>query len=140
MNTFYLAGPMSGYPKFNFPAFHAAAKALREHGGWQIMSPAEMDAESGVAKKAMQSESGNLADAGIKETWGDFLARDVKIIADCVDGIIFLPGWQRSRGARLEAFVGLLRDYFEFYAYTTHFGAEEITRDEVMQEIYNATR
>ena len=68
------------------------------------------------------------------ETWGDMLARDVKLIADGVAGIIFLPGWQRSRGARLEAYVGVLCDV-EFYAYTTDFGAEEISADEVMQEI-----
>ena len=139
MNTFYLAGPMSGYPKFNFPAFHAAAEALREKG-FEIISPAEMDAESDVAEKAMQSESGNLVDAGIKQTWGDLLGRDVKLIADGgLAGIIFLPGWHRSRGARLEAYVGVLCD-LEFYAYTTDFGAEEITTHEVMQEICHAAR
>ena len=34
--------------------------------------------------------------------------RDVKLVADHVQGVVFLPGWHKSRGARLEAFVALL--------------------------------
>lgn len=28
-----------------------------------------------------------------------------------VKGVIFLPGWERSRGARLEAYIGLLNGF-----------------------------
>ena len=136
MSKFYLAGPMTGYEQFNFPAFHAAAKALRAKG-LEIISPAEMDEENGVAEKAMASESGDLIDAEIKETWGDLLARDVKLIADGVDGIIFLDGWQASRGARLEAFVGILCDK-EFYLYSGEM-IYEISAGEVLTEIVDVT-
>jgi hypothetical protein len=127
---------MTGYPQFNFPAFHSAAAALRAKD-MLIVSPAELDTVNDVADKAMASETGDLIDAGIKETWGDLLARDVKLIADGCDGIIFLDGWEKSRGARLEAFVGVLCD-LEFYLFTQG-GVHEITRTEVILEIYDAT-
>ena len=101
---YYLAGPMSGIPQFNFPLFYSAAATLRA-AGYTIISPAELDdAEDKGA--AMASPDGSMAT--ITKTWGDFLARDVKIVADQVQGIIFLPGWSKSRGAKLEAFTGLL--------------------------------
>jgi hypothetical protein len=113
----YLAGPMSGIPQFNFPAFIDAAVALRARG-YEIVSPAELDS-SEVQVAAMASPTGELdAEAKIAgETWGQILARDVQIVSDEVQGIIFLPNWQKSRGARLEAFVGLLcgHQFSEFY-------------------------
>lgn len=105
---FYLAGPMSGLPQFNFPAFDAAASLLRELGH-EIVSPAELDDEDTRAD-ALASPDGRPTqrDKVNGHTWGDFLSRDVKIVADKVQGIVFLPGWDKSRGARLEAFVGIL--------------------------------
>ena len=106
--VFYLAGPMTGHPQFNFPAFIEAAAALRDRG-YLIVSPAELDAdEDDTADRALASTDGNLENAGITHTWGDLLARDVKLITDEVEGIVFLSGWEKSKGARLEAFVGLL--------------------------------
>lgn len=120
MKTIYLAGPMSNLPQFNFPAFHTAAAALRAQD-FVVISPAETDPED-MQAKAMASPDGTY-DPTMSETWGDSLARDVKMLADGVlqvsdsdtrpplvpiDGIVFLPGWEKSKGARLEAFVGLL--------------------------------
>ena len=36
----YVAGPMRGYPEFNFPSFHAAAAQLRA-AGHTVFNPAE---------------------------------------------------------------------------------------------------
>lgn len=115
MRRLYLAGPMSNLPQFNFPAFYAAAAALRAMG-FEVVSPAEMDADFGIDKEALASTDGNVE--SISLTWGDLLSRDVKLLADGgITGIVFLPGWQKSRGARLEATVGLLQKNFEFFEY-----------------------
>lgn len=103
----YLAGPMTGHPQFNFPAFYSAAAALRA-AGYEVVSPAEQDSPE-VQAEAIKSADGAMTDGKIAgETWGDILAKDVKLIADSIQGIVFLPGWEKSRGARLEAFVGTL--------------------------------
>lgn len=103
----YIAGPMTGIPKFNYPAFITAGQLLRD-AGHEVVSPAELDDPSDVAA-AMASPNGLMSEfaGGSSRTWGDFLARDVKLLADDgVDAIVVLPGWSRSRGARLETFVG----------------------------------
>jgi hypothetical protein len=111
----YIAGPMSGIPQFNFPAFFAAAEKLRA-AGFEVISPAEIDCkEDGDA--ALQSKTGDPVEAA--RSWGDFLSRDVKLLADTgIEGIVFLPGWYKSKGAKLEAFVGLLQKNFKFFRYT----------------------
>lgn len=104
----YIAGPMTGIPQFNFPAFETAATALRE-AGYNITSPHENDTPE-VQQAAWASADGQLDASGkiAGETWGDILARDVKLVADGVSGLVLLKGWGKSRGARLEAFVALL--------------------------------
>lgn len=114
MPRYYLAGPMSGLPQFNFPAFYAATAALRS-AGYDIISPAELD-DKDDAGVAMASKDGNPT--SVNRTWGDFLARDVKIISEQAQGIIYLPNWWTSRGAKLESFVGLLHKDFKFGVYT----------------------
>ena len=101
----YLAGPMTGIAQFNIPAFDEATDSLRSQG-FTIVSPAERDTYE-TRKAALGSASGDHADLSIAETYGDMLARDMKIIADEVDGIVFLPGWHESRGARTEAYIAL---------------------------------
>lgn len=84
-NTFYLAGPMTGLPDFNYPAFHDAARALRD-AGLRIINPAE--AYGGRADK----DRTVYMRAGIEN-----------VLA--ADGVITLPGWDESPGARLEVQV-----------------------------------
>lgn len=103
----YIAGPMTGLPQFNYPAFIALAASLRG-AGYRVQSPAEMD-DPETAAAAMRSPDGAPGSGSANgETWGDFLARDVKLLADDgIEAIVVLPGWERSRGARLETFVGV---------------------------------
>ena len=120
----YIAGPMTNRPQFNFPAFAKAAADLRRLG-YKIINPAEHDSPP-VQAAALASTDGSLdADGKVGgETWGQILARDVQLIADTVDGIAFLPDWEQSRGARLEAFVALLAGKHRFFYYQP---AEDVT-------------
>jgi hypothetical protein len=104
----YIAGPMTGLPQFNVPLFDRQATRLR-NVGYTVVSPAELDSEP-VRDYALKSVDGKLDehDKIEGETWGDMLARDVKVISDHVDAICVLPDWSKSRGARLEVFVALL--------------------------------
>lgn len=97
----YLAGPMTGIPHFNYPAFNAAAGALRSVGH-VVFNPAEHDAElfgrdisnpTGCAVQAA-SEHGFDRRAALKA--------DLSWICDNAEAIVLLPGWQRSSGANAE--------------------------------------
>lgn len=79
----YISGPMTGYPDFNYPAFEAAAARLRE-AGFEVVSPHEV----------------NPAD-GVEHAWEWYLRRDIVALMEC-DGVVVLPGWEKSKGARVE--------------------------------------
>lgn len=118
----YLSGPMSNVAHFNIPAFDSAAAALRGMG-YDIVSPAELD-DPETRRKSLESPDG--APDKVGRTWGECLARDVKVVADEVQGVIFLPDWHTSRGARLEAFVALLCGH-QFYAYSPGAGPMQLS-------------
>lgn len=77
----YIAGPMTGYPELNFPAFHAEAARLRALG-FEIVNPAEINADPCVE-------------------WLECMRRDIRALVLC-DGIALLEGWEESRGAKVE--------------------------------------
>lgn len=109
---YYLAGPMTGLPQFNFPMFERVSKALRAQG-YDVVSPHEHDTVE-VQVAALKSKDGKLDAAGKVggRTWGQILADDVILLADGgITGIIFLPGWEASSGAKLEATVGLMKQF-----------------------------
>jgi hypothetical protein len=81
----YVAGPMTGIPKKNFPEFAKATKALRKLG-YFVINPAELDVHEP------------------KSTWEDCLRRDIKQLISC-DAVALLPGHENSRGARLETHI-----------------------------------
>lgn len=100
----YIAGPMTGVPYWNVPLFERVAAALREKGT-ECIVPIELDGSTyRDFCLADPTGRGKIQDG---RTWGDFLARDVKCIADEVDGVVMLPDWYQSKGARLEVFVAI---------------------------------
>lgn len=107
---YYLAGPMTGFPYENIPLFIEAAEELRGNG-YNIVTPVELD-DPESTEQVLDDPTGKLTVGDLTgETWGDLLARDVKLIADGVNGIVLLPGWFNSKGARLECFVALIAGY-----------------------------
>ena len=87
----YIAGPMTGIPEHNFPNFHQAAAAL-EAAGYQVIHTANPD---------------NLEPEKLKSTsWQQWLRKAIAVMMEA-DAIALLPGWQASKGARLEIMVGL---------------------------------
>lgn len=81
----YVAGPMTGLPEFNYPAFFAAAERLRGVG-IEPINPARPQGREGCS------------------SWLDYMRASLLDIAEC-DGIATLPGWQDSRGAALEVHI-----------------------------------
>ena len=92
----YLSGPMTGLPGQNYAAFAAAAERLRAQGV-QVISPHEITPPG----------------AG-PWSWAQHMRVDLAALMTC-DVIVMLPGWETSRGARLEKTVaealGLVVDY-----------------------------
>lgn len=97
----YLAGPMTGIPHFNYPAFNAAAATLRADGH-HVFSPAEHDTE--MHGKDISNPTGCAETAAREHGFSrrDALKADLAWICDNADAIALLPGWEQSTGARAE--------------------------------------
>lgn len=110
----YVCGPMTGRPRFNYPLFHLVTNYLRL-AEREVISPTELDSTE-MQIVAWASPDGAPTELAAKtgETWGDVLARDVRLIEKKVGAFALLPGWEKSRGARLEVFVGLLVGITDF--------------------------
>lgn len=77
----YIAGPMTGLPDFNYPAFNAEAARLRALG-WHVENPAENAAPP----------------CG---SWSGYMRLAIAQLVTC-DAVCLLPGWSASRGASIE--------------------------------------
>lgn len=84
MPRIYIAGPMSGLPEFNYPAFNAMAARLRSLG-YEVENPAENPTPP----------------CG---SWQGFMRLGLTQVLRC-DQMIMLPGWEKSHGARLEHYI-----------------------------------
>jgi hypothetical protein len=80
--SLYIAGPMSGYDHFNYPAFFNAEAALGA-AGYQTLNP---------ARNAKQS------------SWDGYMRAAIAQVIQA-DGIAVLDDWQMSAGAALEVHI-----------------------------------
>jgi hypothetical protein len=78
----YIAGPMSGYPGFNYPAFHRADELLTA-AGYETLNP------------ATNPES---------DSWDGYMRAAIAQVIQA-NGIAVLPDWQMSAGAALEVHI-----------------------------------
>lgn len=81
----YLSGPITGDVRGNTRKFNEAADALRKMG-YRVFSPVEGEP--------------------IGLEWSQYIRRDLAYLVDS-RMIALLPGWTRSKGARLERRVAL---------------------------------
>ncbi len=89
---------MRGIPEFNFPAFRRAAYHYRDLG-YRVISPAEHDEELGLDVTGCDGLE-DLEDQGF--VLQDALLWDLTQVCLHADGIVLLPGWKNSSGARAE--------------------------------------
>jgi hypothetical protein len=94
--SIYVAGPMTGMPEFNFPAFFAAQKKL-EAEGWQVFNPAAKDGEASLDATAVKTGDDKLAIAKGFDFRAAYEWDVLKIIHG--NGIYMLKGWEKSPGA-----------------------------------------
>lgn len=83
--SIYLSGPMKGYPEFNYPAFMAAAAALRA-AGHVVYNPAEFP------------HDGPRDEFPIRKAFASYCA----FICNEACTIMLLPGWEASLGVSAE--------------------------------------
>lgn len=88
----YIAGPMRGIPKWNFPAFDAARDFLVSDGH-RVISPADLDRARGFDEDSTEFS---------RDDWHRAMAVDTVAISLFATGIYLLDGYDRSIGARAE--------------------------------------
>jgi hypothetical protein len=100
----YIAGPMQGYPDFNFSAFSTASHTLRRQG-YTVFSPAEKDMEK-YGESFGKGTQGNLEEVP-EFDFREALAIDTDWICRHADELYMLKGWEKSRGATAEHALGI---------------------------------
>lgn len=114
--TWYLAGPMSGYPEYNYPVFEDAARVLRMTGV-KLVSPHEV---------AWPDNHEKLSETDL---WEYMMKATGKALNNC-QGIILMKGWPQSRGAKAELEFAMAHNwpvwfYHEYFMTNMNKGVDE---------------
>lgn len=89
MKLIYLSGPMTGYPDLNKPVFERFTKTVQAMG-FATVNPHDVP----------PTDKYGLEKIG-EPSYDDYLLSDIVALVKC-DGILMLPDWKSSRGARVE--------------------------------------
>lgn len=83
----YISGPITGLPNKNKEAFDSLGCKLRELG-FEVLNPFDLD------YPGFNSEG----------CWFKYMQRDLAQLVYC-NAVCLLPGWEESKGARLEVTI-----------------------------------
>lgn len=83
----YISGPITGWPELNKPLFDDVASQLRR-AGYDVINPHDI----GEPSEALLP-------------WASYLRADLIHMLQHATAVAMLPGWEGSRGARLELHV-----------------------------------
>lgn len=93
---YYLSGPMSGYPEYNYPVFQATVDLLRAEG-IKLLSPHE-----------------NVWPEGHETMTPEQLRTQMMVLCmeqmKVAEGIIMMPGWPQSKGTVTELKLALKKE------------------------------
>ena len=108
----YIAGPMSGIPEFNFPAFYEASERFKNEG-WTVFNPADKEGETLSAKSRETGDPMQAQKDGFN--FREVYLWDLTKVIEA-NAIFMLPGWENSPGARGEhaAAVAMQRHYPDY--------------------------
>lgn len=124
---------MRGYDQYNFNRFELGAVYLTHMLGHTVVSPHELDILAGDVVVQYEYNTLDLGsahvpyrrftdvewvgegEAGSNDSFAQCMRRDLAVVADGVDAVSFLPGWERSTGSKIEAQVARWcgRDIYE---------------------------
>ncbi|HSW65208.1 MAG TPA: DUF4406 domain-containing protein [Dissulfurispiraceae bacterium] len=90
----YLSGPITGIESKSAPMFSEAENDLTQQG-YHVVNPWKLDHTH-------------------DQKWENYMATDITALLEC-DCICMLPGWEHSRGARLELAIAMNRGMSYIY-------------------------
>lgn len=105
--TVYIAGAISGDLVGNLPRFFEAEEALR-NAGHSTCNPARSDGGR-TAQECVDRALAAIQHQPWKD-WTYYMRKGIQGLMRC-NTIALLPGWQNSRGARVEAGLALTLGY-----------------------------
>lgn len=97
MISLYISGPIQGIARSTAKRNFREAAARLSQAGFAVMDPFDLDPLCAEGARHLRPE---------QHEWECWVRGDLGPMLRC-DGLAMLPGWERSRGAKLEQFVAL---------------------------------